>query len=101
MIYRSERIAVFDRNGRETSSQVNVLSRWPADRSIMVALVTVRTPETTTEYTLRYGPKIRRSQPPHDAPPPRGPWSVDSLDILPVHIEHAEAGMMTEIRVGE
>ena len=91
-VYRAEQIAIFDSKGREVPSQVNVLSRWPSDDSIMVALVTVHTPGRPTEFVLRYGPKVRRLRPPYRLP--RLKANPAGYGVPHPQIELAEGGVL-------
>ena len=52
------KIGAFGTDNWPRSCQVDVLSRWPADGSIMVALITIFTPKTSTSWVLKYGPKV-------------------------------------------
>ena len=72
-LFRAERVRATDANGEEVPCQVDVLSRWHRDRSVMVLLVTVPTPAKTQQLALEFGPAIRRE-------PIGGPLTVTGSD---------------------
>jgi len=60
-LFRRERVRVLDADAREVPAQVEVLSRWHLDRSIMMLLITVPRPAASRTLTLEFGPEVRRT----------------------------------------
>jgi len=58
-LFRRERVRLVNGDGREIPSQVNVLSRWHADKSIKMLLVTAPTPAADADWTLEFGPDVQ------------------------------------------
>ncbi|HRU07386.1 MAG TPA: hypothetical protein P5137_16600, partial [Candidatus Brocadiia bacterium] len=58
-LFRREHARLVDGAGREAPAQFDVLSRWPADGSIMMLLVTTPTPAKSSRLWLEFGPAVQ------------------------------------------
>jgi len=61
-LFHRDRVRLVDEDGREVAAQFDILSRWPADGSIMALLVTTPLPVKGNRLFLEFGPAMRPAE---------------------------------------